>query len=48
MTYIICAYDPNTDVEKDVTVRATDDLERVLIHVRSFLVLGYAVEITQK
>lgn len=48
MTYIICAYDPNTDVEKDVTVRATDDLERALIHVRSFLVLGYSVEITHK
>ena len=47
MTYTICAYDPNTDVVKDVTVRVTADLERALIHVRSFLVLGYAVEITQ-
>lgn len=47
MTYIICAYDLKTDVTKEGTVRVTNDLERALIHVRSFLVLGYTVKVIQ-
>lgn len=47
MTYTICAYESSTDVIKDPTVRVTDDIERALIHVRSFLVLGYTVMVMQ-
>lgn len=47
MTYIICAYKLGKDVVDNTKVRVTDDLERALIHARSFLELGYTVKITQ-
>ena len=44
--YVIRAYDvPRYNMPYEV--KTTPDLEQALIYVRSYLVLGYAVKVTQ-